>query len=455
MADVRGPAGGPVAQSGFLAHLGLPGAVSLLLYGAAILWVPGGSYVDPPLRFALFSFGFVACLLAALVALRSFLRNGEAGVLRIGMGLLLAGLFELASGISTPGLPVDPLGPSVEKALIYRVGAGVAGPLWLLWGFRSPCSTLPGKFRRRALLREGALAAMVVSGAVLAAQFHLHGHLHHLYEEGRGPTPLVSLVVYAASLLFLLAAIQSHRVHRLTGDHLFGLMASALAVRGMADLGPAIGGPLWGPVGWASRGLQAGSNVLLLAAFLHHATLERRPMNLCPAPENHREGDPCQDLKPGRVYLVPEAHPRESLRLFRDMVTHGTPGLYISPRAPERVREETGLEKTPLLWLTERRIPGREDAIPASDLALLVHTIEQFTRQVKRGCVFLEGLEYLVSVNGFPAVLRTVDALRDVVSTSDERLLLPLDPRTLEARDYARLQRFLEVLKPPEEEHGG
>jgi hypothetical protein len=64
--------------------------------------------------------------------------------------------------------------------------------------------------------------------------------------------------------------------------------------------------------------------------------------------------------------------------------------------------------------------------------------------------MLLDGVEYLISNNGFDAVLRFIRRLVDDFSESGCILLVVISPFTLKQQELKIIEREMEVLKPQE-----
>ncbi len=150
-------------------------------------------------------------------------------------------------------------------------------------------------------------------------------------------------------------------------------------------------------------------------------------------------------LEKGHSYLVNEEKPVKSNEIFLDLVTHGVQGLYITRRNPRDIREKYGLRKTPILWLSS--LKGQEKNIDPTDLLELSHTIKEFVKRTDDGVVILDGLEYLITQNNYKDVLQFIQSLNDSIVVSNSRLLVPLDPSTLDSQQLHLLRREMTVVR--------
>jgi hypothetical protein len=156
---------------------------------------------------------------------------------------------------------------------------------------------------------------------------------------------------------------------------------------------------------------------------------------------------PAQEEEPekhGTCYLIESKKSDHAyMMLLRSMNDNGK-GLVITRIHPDRIKEDFGLVKVPIIWLATQPGPDRVD--PAS-LSILQHTIVDALQKEGATIVLLDGLEYLISENQSDKVLRMMYAVRDAVTVCGAMLLVPLDPEVLSTRDLALLEREFDIIR--------
>ncbi|MCK4367454.1 MAG: DUF835 domain-containing protein, partial [Thermoplasmata archaeon] len=153
------------------------------------------------------------------------------------------------------------------------------------------------------------------------------------------------------------------------------------------------------------------------------------------------------ELRGGLSYLVVDESPSLSFEVFRDLVTHGYQGLCITRLPPQRVRDEFGLEKTPVLWLS--RVSPEKDAIRPWPLEGISIAVEHFISTGEKTVVLLDGLEYIISHNDFQSSLTLLHDLNERMAMEDSILIVPLDPDALDEKEFALIRRDLVELGHP------
>ena len=149
------------------------------------------------------------------------------------------------------------------------------------------------------------------------------------------------------------------------------------------------------------------------------------------------------DIEKGIGYLVMEENPAKSYNLFSELISQDHEGLCITRTFPKRVREKHELEGAKILWLSRW---GDEDSILPTNLGAVLRHAKEFIEKNKNSVILLDGLEYLIVHNDFQKVLKLVHALNELAAINDARLLIPLNPFTLDEDRVALLKRDFKVL---------
>lgn len=155
------------------------------------------------------------------------------------------------------------------------------------------------------------------------------------------------------------------------------------------------------------------------------------------------------ELRKGFGYVVKETKPEKSFEIFTDQVTHNIQGLCITREHPGIIRKKWGLEKTPIIWLSNQL--GRVYVNP-TNIGILSDTIIRFIEKSGDSVVMLDGIEFLIVNNDFEKVLRMIHHIIEATMEYKSRLIISVDPRTLDLREMALLERNMEVIDtmPPQ-----
>ena len=135
-------------------------------------------------------------------------------------------------------------------------------------------------------------------------------------------------------------------------------------------------------------------------------------------------------------YLVREARGERVFALLRELAAKDARPLCITRTHPKDLGAQ-GVDAATCVWLTRQPEKGIACASP-TDLVALTTAIHRHLEQGD-AVVVVEGLEYLVSQNSFPAILRFVQTIHEKVVLKDSYLLASANPEAFKAADYGQL----------------
>ncbi|MDW7733499.1 MAG: DUF835 domain-containing protein [Methanolobus sp.] len=174
---------------------------------------------------------------------------------------------------------------------------------------------------------------------------------------------------------------------------------------------------------------------------------ELRGLFITPLTEDIQEAAPGDEseLESGFMYLVDCSHNKEGYSVFSHLVKQGKPGLCITRRNPEDVRARHGLSKTPFVWLSKNRNQSQQTIDPA-ELFRIHPTISDFISKIDDGVILMDGLEYLLLDNDFISVVKLMEQTNDTMMASNSRMILLIDPGTIDKKEFHLLKRWMRVL---------
>ena len=143
-------------------------------------------------------------------------------------------------------------------------------------------------------------------------------------------------------------------------------------------------------------------------------------------------------------YLVNEEKAEAVYDAFRGLLEGGARGLAISRAHPADIAKRFELGDIEAIWLS--RTPeraGTEDVAVAdpTNLVAIAGAVIEFLEAGGNAAVVLEGLEYLVSLNGFASVLRFVQTLNEKVLLNDSYLLISANADAMKEQEYRLLAK--------------
>ena len=150
------------------------------------------------------------------------------------------------------------------------------------------------------------------------------------------------------------------------------------------------------------------------------------------------------ELRRGLSFVVKEQKAVKSFEIFTDQVTHNIQGLCVTRQYPAAVRQEWGLEETPIIWLSNQL--GKVYVNPAN-IGILGDTIIRFIEKSDDSVIMIDGVEFLIVNNGFDKVLKMIHRITEVVMEFKSCVIISVDPRALDVREMALLERNMEVIE--------
>jgi len=146
-------------------------------------------------------------------------------------------------------------------------------------------------------------------------------------------------------------------------------------------------------------------------------------------------------LKSGSSYLFTDKAIQHAYDSFKRLLAEGRRGLVITRNHPSRIQQLHGLD-CPIMWIAKSsKITTGVISLEPTRLMKIHSTISDFIKANPGSAVLLDGLEYLITENGFGPVMKTIQLTNEEVAMSGSFLLVPIDPRTLETQQLGYLER--------------
>src|SRR5512137_973050 len=146
-------------------------------------------------------------------------------------------------------------------------------------------------------------------------------------------------------------------------------------------------------------------------------------------------------LRGGSSYLFANEGVSRAYDWLKKLLAEGKPGLVISRNHPSRVQQTYALD-CQIMWIAKSTHPsGGVLSLEPTRLMKIHSTISDFIKANPGAVVLLDGIEYLITENGFGPVMKTIQLTNEEVAMSGSYLLVPIDPRTLETQQLGYLER--------------
>ncbi len=154
-------------------------------------------------------------------------------------------------------------------------------------------------------------------------------------------------------------------------------------------------------------------------------------------------------IKKKNSYLIKEKGYQRSLAVFCNLSKYGLNGLCFTTKHPDILQEMYDLDhhgfKGETIWLTASG--GEDNAINPSNLTAVHAKINEFTKNNENSIVLFLGLEYIITLSGFEKSLKFLNSLFDVITINKSRLIIAIDPETLNPRELSLLENALIEIK--------
>ena len=142
----------------------------------------------------------------------------------------------------------------------------------------------------------------------------------------------------------------------------------------------------------------------------------------------------------GFSYLIEENRPDFCFDIFARLAKNNKNGLCICRINPAIIRRKYGFDKDlSMLWLTDRE-SSKESTISPS-LESMIYVAEEFIDKNEEALILLDGIEYLISNNGFNPVLRFIRRLIDKISETNTILIIGVGSKSINEQELKLLER--------------
>lgn len=146
------------------------------------------------------------------------------------------------------------------------------------------------------------------------------------------------------------------------------------------------------------------------------------------------------DFHQGSSYLIRSEDPGRLYSIYNSLVEGMGGGLCISRSFPQKMMDKYEVTKGEFIWMTTNTV-GHDRCVNPTKISMVHMAIIDFLRSTPQGIVTLEGVEYLISNNGFDPILRLLHALNDKITVSDSILLVTMDEQTVAPREMRILEK--------------
>ncbi|HLF06850.1 MAG TPA: DUF835 domain-containing protein, partial [Thermoplasmata archaeon] len=149
---------------------------------------------------------------------------------------------------------------------------------------------------------------------------------------------------------------------------------------------------------------------------------------------------PIIKINPGYGYLIVDEDSRVSYLIFSSLARAGMKCCFATATMPAKVMRDYKFEGPEAIWLTDSGT-GTNAINPLRLEFEITRNITRFAKMNPGGVVLIEGVNYLVLMNGYEKVYKFLKKLIDLTSMSDIVLMVAISKRTVSEEQYDILRR--------------
>lgn len=152
-------------------------------------------------------------------------------------------------------------------------------------------------------------------------------------------------------------------------------------------------------------------------------------------------------LMKGYSYMVKEGTSTWSYGVFKNSIAAKVPGLCLTSTYPTKIREIYGLGDILIYWLSEATGSEEKTLNPRRLEFEITRTISDFVKNRSDALILIDGLEYLLLVNGFEKIINFVKSISDTISQNKATLIVPVNPEALDKRELTILEKAFDKIE--------
>jgi len=145
-------------------------------------------------------------------------------------------------------------------------------------------------------------------------------------------------------------------------------------------------------------------------------------------------------LESGFNYLIEEPQPKRSFEFFKAKVGKGAKGLCISTSYPKKIIEEYGLHGTTVYWLSELEFDNQSLHPRRLDFEV-TRAIQNFVKSNPSSLLIIDGVEFLILINGFERVMTFIKKMNDIMSATASTLITSINPSAFSEEKLSIIER--------------
>lgn len=150
-----------------------------------------------------------------------------------------------------------------------------------------------------------------------------------------------------------------------------------------------------------------------------------------------------KELKLGTIYIINEDSKINVYDYLKDKKFKTK--LLITRENPKKIIKEQKLVKTDIYWLTNTS--SEENCINPSGLVDIEGLLDKKFEDKKKSLIVIDTINFIIEFNDFTEVLHVIQRVRDVLSNTEDILILKVNKRSLEDKQYAKIKAECEEIE--------
>lgn len=196
------------------------------------------------------------------------------------------------------------------------------------------------------------------------------------------------------------------------------------------------------------RAMEMGANDYITRPFDLSSVISRIKTQIILAGIERKEeqdgGEGLDNLVKSRnSYLIAEKGYSQSISLFTNLTRYGAKGLLLTTRHPDVIRQTYGPGEFAGMFLWLSASEHNQKGVNPANLTEVHHKVSDFIRNKGDPIILLLGLETMITLNDFNKVFRLLSSLVDLVRVQGSRMIVSVDPETMDPREMNLLESIL------------
>jgi hypothetical protein len=147
----------------------------------------------------------------------------------------------------------------------------------------------------------------------------------------------------------------------------------------------------------------------------------------------------------GRSVLILGSSIETAQQYINDAFEKDFHEIVYSRTEPGVLRERYHFRKNvTFFWITHKE--EGDFQISVNDISKISWNLKQVISNLKKAIIFIDCIDYLVFINGFPHVLRLVNEMIDNISKLELSLVIWIDPKAIDEKELTLLRRSMHII---------